>query len=374
VPARVLLLARELNIGGSERQMTETARFLDRTQFEPRIGCFLPAGMRGAELRAAGVPVVQFAVHSYKSWAAVEGARELARYIRLEHIQLVHAFDYPLNVFAVPVARWFTPAVAVASQRSHRELVPEGYRLVVNCEYLRKHLIDEEHVAPDRVQVCYNGIDLSFFCPGESPRPPELENASLVIGVVCGLRPEKGLPLLLEAFARVRPLRPKMKLAIVGSGPVLGELNAQAARMGISEDCVFQPGTSEVPTWLRAIDIFVLPSLSEAFSNALMEAMACGCCAVASDTGGNPELIRPGETGLLFERGSAESLAAALRRVIENEDLRRRLTLNSTQFIHDNFSAQAAARRMGEIYSGLLARHGKFAAVGPQEPHAADRR
>jgi glycosyltransferase involved in cell wall biosynthesis len=360
-------MARELNVGGSERQMTETARFLDRSRFEPRVGCFLPAGLRGEELRAAGVPVIQFPVHSYKSWSAVTGARALIRYIREERIELVHAFDYPLNVFAVPLARWFTSAVAVASQRSHRELIPGGYlrvvrqvdriahAVVVNCEYLRQHLIHDEGVASDRVEVCYNGIDLDFFRAAESCRPAALADAPFVIGVVCGLRAEKGLPLLLESFARVRAAREWMRLAIVGSGPMLGELQARARELGIFDACVFQPATSHIPDWLRAMDIFVLPSLSEAFSNALMEAMACGCSCVASDVGGNPELVRPEETGLLFRRGDAESLAGALGRLIGDDGLRRRLAVAGQSYIRANFSAQAAAKRMGEIYARLLA-------------------
>jgi glycosyltransferase involved in cell wall biosynthesis len=181
-----------------------------------------------------------------------------------------------------------------------------------------------------------------------------LAEAKFVIGVVCGLRAEKGLPVLLDAFARVRALREGMKLAVVGSGPMLGELEARARELGIFEACVFQPATARIPDWLRALDVFVLPSLSEAFSNALMEAMACGCCCVASNVGGNPELVRSGETGLLFERGDADGLAAALRRLIEDDRLRGQLASNGQRYIRGNFSAQAAAKRMGEIYSRLL--------------------
>jgi glycosyltransferase involved in cell wall biosynthesis len=383
--APILLMARELNLGGSERQMTETARFLDRTRFDPRVGCFLPAGLRGEELKQAGVPIVQFPVHSYKSWSAVQGAWALAAYIQRENIQLVHAFVYPLNVFAIPVARWFTSAVAVASQRSGRELIPPGYlplvrasdrlahAIVVNCAYLERHLVEDERVPAERIEVCYNGIDLDRFRPSASTfRPPALAGASLVIGVVCGLRPEKGLPLLLDAFSRVRS--GSMKLAIVGSGSLLPELETRARELGIFNQCVFQPATSDVPDWLRAIDIFVLPSLSEALSNSLMEAMACGCCVIASDVGGNPELVRPGETGLLFERGNPESLAAALVRVIDNTDLRRRLASGGERFIRANFSAASAARRMGEIYTELLTRHSKMPLHNTQEPQTANRR
>lgn len=364
--AKVLLLIRELHLGGSERQMTEIARGLDRSRFEPHAGCFKADGIRGDELRAAGVPVVEFPVRSFMSASAIQGARQLARYIRQHDIRLVHTFDYPLTAFAIPVVKAATRAVAVSSQRAHRELLPGIYAslvpltdrfadaIMVNCEFLKRHLMEDYRIAAERIRLCYNGIDFERFHPGPSRRPEALPAGSLTVGVVCALRPEKGLPTLLEAFAQVRTLDPALKLAIVGSGEMLPSLQARAAELGIAEVCVFEPATQAVADWLRAINIFVLPSLSEALSNSLMEAMACGCCAVASDTGGNPELIVSEERGLLFERGNADSLAAALRRLIENPSLRRKLAENGARFVRENFSLAAAARRMGDIYTELL--------------------
>jgi len=103
----------------------------------------------------------------------------------------------------------------------------------------------------------------------------------------------------------------------------------------------------------------VLPSRSEAFSNSLMEAMACGCCAVASDAGGNPELIRNGETGMLFPAGDAGALAAALELLIGNASLRRRLAAAGMQWVRGNFSLRASAQRMGEIYAELIERRAR---------------
>ncbi len=354
-------MARELGLGGSERQMTEIARALDRSKFDPRVGCFLPAGDRGDELRAAGVPVVQFPVHSYKSPAALSGALRLIQYIRNERIDLVHTFDFPLNVFAIPITRLFTRAIPVSSQRSHRQLVPGGYvrmlrlsdrfarSIVVNCQYLERHLIEDEGVPAERIAVCPNGIDPNVFRPSPEPR-----EGPLVIGTVCGLHRWKGLTTLLDAFAIICKLQSGMRLVIVGSGSMRAELQSHARKLEIFDDVTFQPGTSDVTSWLRKFDIFVLPSLSEAFSNALMEAMACGCCAVASDVGGNPELIQHNHTGLLFEVGNADNLAQALRTLIEDPVLRKRLAENGIGFVLKNYSIHSAARRMGEIYSKLL--------------------
>jgi glycosyltransferase involved in cell wall biosynthesis len=359
-------MARALEAGGSERQMREIAKALDRSRFEPHIGCFHPEGAARRELEAAGVPLVHLPVYSFASAGAASGAFQLARYVRHNNIRLVHTFDYPLTVFAVPLGRFFTPAVVLSSQRSHRDLIPRNYRrlvrvtdrlvdaIVVNCEFIRRHLQHDEHLPAGRIQLCYNGIDLDTFRPHDTPPPPDLPRDSFVIGVVSALRPEKGLPTLLQAFARVRRLRSGMKLAIVGGGSMLEPLQSQAAALGIREDCVFAVPTARVADWLGAIHIFVLPSLSEALSNSLMEAMACGCCAVASNVGGNPELIRNGETGLLFEPGDTAALSAALQTLIENESLRKRLSAAGTAFIREHFSIGAAARRMGEIYTQLI--------------------
>jgi glycosyltransferase involved in cell wall biosynthesis len=81
--------------------------------------------------------------------------------------------------------------------------------------------------------------------------------------------------------------------------------------------------------------------------------MACGCCAVASDTGGNPELVKPGETGLLFKPRDPDDLASALRILIERPDLRRDMATRGERFL-SNFSIASAARRMGEIYTSLV--------------------
>ena len=357
----VLMMARELHIGGTERQMTETAIALDRGRLEPHVGCLRPGGMRAGELQQAGVPVVEFPVSSLRSAAAISQAGALARYVREHGIRIVHTWDYPLNVYAIPIASLRTKAIAVASQRGHMDLVPRGYRafnrfalqraraVVVNCEFLRRHLIDDVHIAEAKIHICRNGIDLDRFRRAASEPHP------LTIGTVCALRPEKDVKTLIGAFARVRKNAPDLRLVIVGSGEELAILQQYAREAAASEAVHFEPTTPQVAEWLSRMDIFVLPSLNEAFSNALMEAMACGCCPVASQVGGNPELVRPNETGLLFRPGDPESLATVLRTLITQADLRRDLAARAEAFVRTNLSIRAASDRMAEIYESLLA-------------------
>jgi glycosyltransferase involved in cell wall biosynthesis len=364
-PRPIMLLARALDLGGSERQLTEIAKALDRFCWEPHVGCFDDSGVRAEELRSAGVPVMRLPIRSFR--LPLAASWRFGKYLSLHRIALVHAFDTPTNLFSLPSARAFRCPVVLASQRSYRTLRHSWERhllrvtdhlvdgLIVNCRAVERHLIEEEKVPPHLIRVCYNGIDTCTFSPGETPRPSSLNSAACVIGTVCVLRPEKGLPTLMKAFARLHPLHANLKLLIVGSGPMLGELQALSQQLGFAGDCLFEPATSKVASWLRATDIFVLPSLSEAFSNALAEAMACGCCAVASCVGGVPELISHGHTGLLFRPGDAVDLAEKLRLVIEQDALRRQLALEGTRLVRERFTIAHAARRMEQIYEEFLA-------------------
>jgi glycosyltransferase involved in cell wall biosynthesis len=364
-PIPVMLMVRELGPGGTERQLTELARTLDPSRFKVHAGCF-HEGIRAEELRACGIPVLRLPVTSFMKPSALAGAWQLGRYLRRHQVRLVHTFDYPLNCFGVPVARSFGIPVVLSSQRFHRQLTPRAYLrllrltdhlvngIVVNSESVRREMIEEEHVPPSRVHLCYNGIDAGRFHPEGRARMPELAGASLVIGVVCLLRPEKSVQTLLQAFAQISPMQPSLRLAIVGSGPEQPALEALAQELGVREQCRFQPAVADVAPWLRSIDIFVLPSLTEALSNSLMEAMACGCACIASAAGGNPELVRDGETGLLFRPGDAGDLFEKLSLLAGDAALRDRLASASARAIRKHFSLQASADRMQEIYSRSL--------------------
>lgn len=362
-----MLMARELGPGGTERQLAELARSLDPSRFEVHVGCFRE-GIRADELRRHGIPILRLQLTSFKKPSALSGAGQLISYLRKHKIRLVHTFDYPLNCFGVPIARAARVPVVLSSQRADRRLVPRSYLkmlrltdrlvsgIVVNSEAVRSEMIVAERVTASLLHLCYNGIDTNRFQYEGRSRVPALDNASLVIGVVCVLRPEKDLVTLIETFALIAADTRDVRLAIVGSGPELARLESLAQERRVWDQCVFQPAVSDVASWLKSIDIFVLPSISEALSNSLMEAMACGCACIASRTGGNPELIRDEETGLLFEPGNYQDLAKKLYRLLNDADLRSRLARAGSRFIRDGFSLAASVKRMEEIYTGCFSK------------------
>lgn len=365
-PVPVLIMVRELDQGGVERDVAKIATGLDPSRFEAHVATFYPHGMRYEDLRAAGIPILPLPLTSLLSKGALSAAARMGRYIREHRIKIVHAYDAS-GVFGLPVGWLSGVPVLIGSQLSYRGLLDSRSQkllrfserfadaILVNCEAMRRHMADDEHVPPDKIEVCYNGVETMQFFPNPAPRPEQVGAASLVIGTVCALRPEKNLPLLQEAFARVLPSQPDMKLVFVGSGAELAGLQENAAHLKIGNASVFIPATRNVAQWLNAIDIFVLPSWSEAFSNSLLEAMACGCAVIGSRVGGTPELTgTDGERGLLFESGDAEALATQIASLVGNPDRRRDLGERAARFAKEHLSIEIAARRTGEIYDKWL--------------------
>jgi glycosyltransferase involved in cell wall biosynthesis len=199
-------------------------------------------------------------------------------------------------------------------------------------------------------------VDTSEFFPNPGPKPriEGIGDASLVIGSVCVLRPEKALHVLQAAFARICHMNPAMTLVIVGDGPELPRLKANSQHLGIADRSVFLPCTREVPRMLHALDIFVSCSSSEAFSNAVLEAMTSGCAVIGSRVGGTPELLGEDERGLLFRADDPADLAAKLAQFINDAKLRRDLGCRAAEHARRTWSIEAACARMAEIYKGVL--------------------
>lgn len=363
LPIPVLITVRELDQGGIERDVAKIATHLDRARFEPHVVTFSAKGLRYDELREAAVPIIELPVKSLASMETLRLGRAMRRYIKQHGIQVVHSYDAS-GVFALAVARLAGVPVTVGTQLCYRDILDDRTQMwlrfadrvpdamLVNCEAIRRYMIDHEHVRENRVELIYNGVDTTQFYPPET-RPDQAS----IIGTVCALRPEKNLPLLQEAFATVRGSHRGLRLIIVGSGAELKALQENAARLGITDATDFVPATRDVPGWLRQIDIFVLPSYSEAFSNSLLEAMACGCAVVGSRVGGTPELTGSNEErGLLFTSGNPQELAAQLGRLLFDARLRHKLGDQAAKFASQSLSIEIAAARTGAMYERLLAK------------------
>ena len=136
---------------------------------------------------------------------------------------------------------------------------------------------------------------------------------------------------------------------------MLVSLQRQAKALRIDDVTVFQPSESDTAPFFRSIDVFVLMSRSESFPNTVLEAMACGCCVVASRVGGVPEVIVEGGNGMMFRSGDLEHLRRVLSRAVLEEKTRERLAAAAALDAPRLFSMEAALRRMEGLYDSVLA-------------------
>ncbi|MBV8569594.1 MAG: glycosyltransferase family 4 protein [Acidobacteriaceae bacterium] len=366
----VLIMVRSLDEGGCERDAAKLAIGLDRDRFEPHVGVFYAAGFRTPELEAAGVPIVELPVRSLRNASAIEGARRMRAYIRQHDIRLIHSLDIPLSLFAAPVARLNHVPVVITSQLSYRNMYPRwqqavlrvtdhlSTRVVINSRAVGKSLERDLGFPSHKLFLCYNGVNPAEFFPGEGLRPPSLRDARVIVGCVCVMRKEKRIDWIMRAFARLHALYPHAGLLLVGSGTEVAPLTSLRDQLGLQNACHFEPGHPNVAGWMRGIDVFVASSYSESFPNALLEAMACGCCAIGSNVGGIPELVTHGHDGLIFDTDSPDHLFEMMYKAVTDADLRNTLRKQAVITAHQRFSMRNTLQRMEGLYENLLEERG----------------
>jgi glycosyltransferase involved in cell wall biosynthesis len=358
MPVPVLFHSQTLGYGGGERQLATMALALDRSRYTPHVAYQHP-GVWNQRFLDAGIPLFQFAINSYGNAQAWREAVRFRRYLRDHRIRIVQGFDYTLNVFATTVARTVPGVIALSTQRCETKLIDRKYQtatrwvhrlasgVVVNSRQLEAQVREETGLSPDRIHVCGNGIDTIRFSPADPPQ-------ALTIGCVCVLREEKNLSLLLRAFQSLLPIHPHARLRIVGSGPEEHRLKQLATELKLGGACEFLPATTDVPAELRQMSIFVLPSVSEGLSNALMEAMACGCVPVAADLPSNGELIGHQQEGLLFANNDQKALEDTLSQLLGNPAALEQFRSAARTKIEKAFSIHAATARLQAVYDRLL--------------------
>jgi glycosyltransferase involved in cell wall biosynthesis len=214
----------------------------------------------------------------------------------------------------------------------------------------------QKHMGWPNIAVIPNGVDVWRFTPG----PPGPESQHWIPGEwrllsIGRLHPQKGHSVLMEALARLRGEGLAVGLVIAGDGPLRASLSALAEALSVGSSVRFLGAVEDVRGLLRSADAFVFPSRYEAFGVALLEAMACGCAVVASRTGGIPEIVREGESGILVPPGDPVAIADAIKTLIAQEGLRRRLRAGARERAMA-FSVQHTVERLEAAYDAVAGR------------------
>ncbi|MEE4381052.1 MAG: glycosyltransferase family 4 protein [Pseudomonadales bacterium] len=257
-------------------------------------------------------------------------------------IALAHASNWRARLL---IRRWHR---FVAMQERVVRRLPH---LVTVSEASRTDIADAFSVPAERIEVIHNGIDVDTWQPlADVPRRDDL-----LVTVASADQPLKGLRYLLEAFARLVPQRPALRLVVVGRLREDGETKPLLARLGIGDRVEFRHGLSRealVRLYAEAT-LAVVPSLYEGFGLPAAEAMACGVPVISSRGGALPEVV--GDAGLLVPPGDAPAIADAVTALLDDPGRRAGLGARGRRRVVEQFSWSVAARRLGDYYGRVLA-------------------
>lgn len=371
---RVLQMIDRLGPGGAETLLYTLASGINRDRFDLHV-CGLRDGSLyalPAQIRALGIPVIQF---DQQNAYDIPTLLALIAYIRKHHIDIIHTHLLASDIMGRMVG-FLTRTPVVSTVHNSREDFDHEprrrrwmerwtarlmcRRLILVSENLRHEIAEWYGLSERRFVAIANGVDTARFRPR-----PELDKASVkgnLLGEAIGggdcplvltiarLTPQKGLGYLLEAARKVSDVRPDVRFAVVGLGPMLDDLKAQAEGLGLGERVVFAGERTDVPELLAACDLFVLSSLWEGLPISLLEAMSSGCSVVATAVGGVGAVLHDAHTGLLVPPADSDALAAAMLNCLNDPQAAQRRGIAAQEWAASHYSMQAWVKKLERLY------------------------
>lgn len=369
---RLLFLTTGLAYGGAETQLARLALCLKTRGWKVQVISLTPPKAYVAELEAVGIPV--FSLDIRRKLPDPRPIIQLARRIRSWRPDIIHSHMVHANIMArlvrviAPVPILIGTAHSTNEGGRCRELL---YRLTdplcdvttqVSQEGLKRYV---RVGATPKDKICYipNGVDTECFCPNPEVKrclraDLGLQNTFLWIAVGRFDIP-KDYPNLLQAFVCVVQENPLAMLVIAGDGPLRPAMEVLAQDLGLKDRVRFLGMRHDIPELMNAADGYVMSSAWEGMANVLLEAGATGLPIVATDVGGNREVVQDGETGFLVPLKNPEALAGAMLRLMNlSENERLQMGEASRRYIQDNYSLDLVTDMWENLYREFLAKKG----------------
>jgi glycosyltransferase involved in cell wall biosynthesis len=295
-------------------------------------------------------------------WRAVQQINEI---IQEDEINVVHTHGYKADLYGYAAARssgkpivatchnWLGGTAALGIYNRLDRMVLKRFKgIAAVSESVREQLI-ASGIGESRIKLIANGVDVRAF-----ERPAARLGAGAeegrVVGMVARLDLQKGFEYLLTAARELCREFNDLKIVVSGEGPDRGAIEKMIAEFGLQHNVVLAGQESDMPAVYAAMDIFVLPSLSEGLPMTVLEAMAASRPVVATRVGAIPSVVRDGESGLLVAPGDAAGLKDALARLLSDRELCSRLGVNAHDWVSRNYTSDTMASRYISMYEEVL--------------------
>ena len=360
-------------IGGAEQDLLVLLRSLHRTEWSPTVACPERGAFR-TRVEALGIPVVPVALPPWRKFSSIfsrhAAVRTFSTLLSSLRPALIHVNDIwwvphtvravnRLTGSAIPVIAHVRQNIKPGKVRAY-SLDQAEYVLAVSHQV--RAVLEQGGVPPSRVRTLYSGVDLtrcSEVVDGESIRARHgIPSDAFVIGTVANLLPIKGCETMIEALPSIVAKVPTVYYLIVGAGSdeYREHLRQMCVDRGI-EDRVHFAGFQDRPSpYLAVMDLYVQPSLNEAFGLAPVEAMAMGKAVIATRVGGLPEVVAHGETGMVVSPQDARELSEAVVELLQDRQRREEMGARGLVRARERFDLKAAVAGIEQVYRDVLAR------------------
>lgn len=298
---------------------------------------------------------------------------KLARFLRENRVDLLHAHLFNAGLIAVlakklqrrtivVLMRHHTGVVRMLGTRVHiamdKWMAEQADHVVTVSEAAREYMREVDGIRCP-IDVVHHGLDYELQAPDAAARRRVraelgITDENFVVGYVGNFAPGKGHTQLIEAFAGVAEEIPGARLMLVGEGQ-MDDSRALASRLGLEDKVVFTGWRTDVIECMNAMDLFVQPSLSEAFSQVLIEAMGVALPVIATRVGGAAEVVTSGEHGVLVEPNDPGAIERSIRLLYHDNQLRLRMAAAGRATVSERFTVERMVAKQFELYQSWLA-------------------
>lgn len=356
--------------GGTEGQLFMLVKNLDRSRFNPHFATLADTPwIHEGHLEA---PVAVFPVKRLLSPGTLRQMLRFRKYCRQNEIEIIQTYFNDAYIFAALAGRLAGIKNIVAGRRNlgpgfwNKKNLLRVFRLlrhitrlyIANSEATKDSIVNYEQIEPDKVEVIYNGLDLSRFPPvtdfsrKAARKLLKVGDSDLLVGMVAHLRPEKNIEFFIDAAAVIAAKYPAARFVVIGEGPLEDSLRERIRVKNISEVFRLTGSVPDIAPYLPAFDIACLTSGGESFSNAIIEYQALGLPVIATAVGGNIEAV--GDSGKLFPAGDIKAFVKSLAELLESEPLRKELGNKGRALATERYGVEKMVRQHEELYSRII--------------------
>lgn len=373
-PHVLFLIDHLMALGGGETNLLKVVQLMP----PELVRCSIATFRIKPEIRQSiSVPVYVFPWKRFFHLDAWKAAFALRKLIRREKVDIVQTYFETSNLWGGLVAK-LSGALLLSSRRdmgilrktkhalAYRVVNLLSDRVLAVSEEVKRFCVDADRISPNKVSVVYNGVDLKHIAAEDSYDNPftdtDWAGASHIITCLANIRRVKGIDVLIKTAQRVCRELPNAVFVIAGSlyeRDYSEEVQAMIRSLGLEKNVRLLGFVGDPVPLLKMSDAFCLLSRSEGFSNALLEAMACGIPSVVTRVGGNPEAITGGENGFLVPVEDDAAAAEKLLCVLRDHERGRQIGERGRNSVQTRFSADVMIQKLIGVYRDLLAEKDK---------------